>query len=205
MSSDVKKLNERLKELTNKHNNLVTQVEGMNQALRQIVKLATAQLGSFEGRQQAAINEFDRTMTGLDRNVLALAEMMKEVFGQLEQTDFFFARLSEKVAGANLLLLSPEDQILLKAQALEHYKDVTAAAFERVRVRLVDEAKEHAAKAESEQRAKEAAEKLAADAEEAERVRLACEQAEKVDRSGVTESGGAGATIPDGADIFGGD
>lgn len=189
-------------EMVEKHNNMAAKNQAIEELMSKVVTLTAGQLGQLEAKQHAVNIEFDRSMAGIDRNVLALAEMTKELFGHIAQADQFFKRLA---AAANIsLALTDEQSAQLREEAAKWYHDVTVSAFETVRLRLEEDQKERSRQAEAELLAKQEAEKAAKDLSEADRMMAGFQQAEGMDRAMVAQLGGSGSDIPEGADVFGG-
>jgi hypothetical protein len=187
-------------EIVAKHNDLVTHMAGLEAAIKSIGSAAGTEIAKLVTGQELRDREFGGALSGLDLNILAMAEIVKEIFGQLSQIDTLFDRIFSKAdLGASL---SEDDRTGIKAKAEEWLKQVTISAFSTVQNRFAAEAK---ARQEAEQAAKEEAEKAASAKQEAERVEKELQQAEATDRSLVgTTTGGAGTSFPEGADIWGG-
>lgn len=185
-------------ELIKKHNTMVEQIAEIQKTQQQIAKFAATEFGKMLAAQEAFRLRVNESIGHLDNNVLATAEMVKEVFGQLSQVDLLLGKLGTKTEVG--LTLTDEETAHVKTQAEEWYTSVMSASFAAVRERLLKEAEEHAAAA---QKAKEEAEKAEADKSEVERVEQELQRASTDDRI-PQFSGGEGADIPEGADVFGG-
>jgi hypothetical protein len=192
----------KMKEMATKHNSMAAAVQACEDLMKRVVAAVSSEIGQMMGRMQVISQECDRTLTGMDRNVLALAEISQEVFGQLSQVDFFLRKLA---GTANMSLDTTETEAgAIKEEAVRWYKEVTVAAFERVSETLEKDAQERVAQQAAEQTAKEEAEKAALEVEEQDRVEEEMKNATREERSVAATLGGPGVAIPDGVDVFGG-
>lgn len=186
-------------EWAEKHNTL-------NQHVEEIKRLSATEFGKLWGNQQL----FADSNEGMDRNVMALAELAKDVFLRLELSDRIVKKLAEKL-NISLDDIAP-DLEEVKAAATATYKEVVkeamSAAVETIRKNqeaMAEQrrlAQEEMAKAIEEQKKAEA-EALAA-AEEAKKAESALRGAEADDVSNIQQAGGAGVDVPEGAQVFGG-
>jgi hypothetical protein len=192
----------KLKELVDKHNSLVAAHNTNDDMLKKVIGFAAGSVGEVQAKHQHDTELLQKSLMGLDNNVLALAEMMKEVCGQLRQCDVFFERLAAK-AGVELNIVE-DDVEKIKQEAENWFHELVGSAFERVREKRIEQEKTERARQEAELKAKEEAEKAARDKEEADKMAEGLQEAEKIDRSVFVGSGGSGSEIPEGADVFGG-
>ena len=193
---------EKTKELVEKHNNLVAAVQAVEEMMKKVMGFFAGSVGEVQAKSEHNAQIVHGSLVGLDTNVLALAEMVKEFCGQFRQADLFIQRLAEKTGV--VVDLTPEEVTDVTAEAETWYRDLAASAFDKVREKREERERLMKEKQEAEQTAKEAAEKAAKDKEEQDRMEAGLEEAEAAERSILSSSGGGGATIPAGADIFGG-
>lgn len=210
-------------EVVEKHNGLAAAIAAQEQVLKQIAGFTASELGKFQGETVSRFNTIARSLGGMDLNILALAEMAKEIVGQLTQTDTLFKKLHKAVADISVdhmtneksqtysvaLELTEAEIAEVKSSALEWYQDLVSSSFKKAQERadaqekeaLEKEAKEKAAALEAAVKAEEAA----ANKTEKETVESELKAASEAERSIVTDkSGGPGSAYPEGADIFGG-
>ncbi len=161
-----------------------------------------ANLGKLIGRclaivqsQEANFKALAGGIDGLDRNMMASAEMLKEVFGQLTQVDEYLKLLDPKTDGKTLDERIDTD--LVKATASSWYKEVMASAFEAAQKKI---AEHHARQAEL-QRA-EAQKQAEISAEQKERETI--EEALTQEKAPLAAPAPRESHIPEGAQIFGG-
>lgn len=223
-----------VKEIAEKHNDLATQLVALEGFAKNTAAFAASEIGKLGGMSQRHFNDIDRSMNAVDLNVLALAELSKEVIGQLTQVDVLITRLhssikvllsgsvtdlDDTIPSGSVKLITPSDiqkfkEVLelssvdvleIKANAEKWYNDLVASAFKLVQARVEAEDKARQEKeAAAAQEAKEAAEKAAADEAETKAVEAEIQKANADDLAvAATTSGGAGASFPAGAEIFG--
>ena len=214
-------------ELVAKHNELAAQITAVEGVVKNIAAYTAAELGKFQGIVVGQIQQVGQALAGLDLNILALAEIQKEVFGQLTQIDAVLQRMHSttkkimvdskiSIDGQpvnplteqdirdfkNALEFAQSDIEEIKDRAHTWFQELTTSAFKTVRDRLEKEAEEARAKAEEEQKAKEAAEKTAA---ETTSVEQECKDALLNEKTTIAApTGGPGTDYPEGAEIFGG-
>ena len=196
----VKGQNAKIVELIDKHNEIAKAQVESEKRQQQIAIFSAQEFGKLLAQQQGIANEVGKSIDHLDMNVLATAEILKEVFGQFAQID----ELLKRTGGSGISLdLSESETEDIKTKALTWFKDVVSSSFQIVRARRDAEEK---ARMEALQAEKEAAEKAVADKTEAEKVESELLAAQAVDRGiqAVGAQGGPGAPIPEGADVFGG-
>lgn len=190
-------------ELVKKHNELASQIVAIEALVKQIAGFAASEIGKFHGTMSKHIMTLGRTTQGLDLNVLALAEIMKEVVGQLTQVDAMFKKLrGPEPIGQSPIDLTEEDILQVKLDAESWFKDLMASAFKTAR-----EAIEEAEKESLEKEAKEQAESMEAALAQKEQATIEEElkNSARLERKITnTISGGPGSAFPEGADIFGG-
>lgn len=188
-------------ELVKKHNELAAQGAALEQIIKQVANFTASELGKYHGTISGHIATLGRTTSGLDLNVLALAEIVKELVGQLTQVDAIFRKAKD--AGSNFTVDLTDDEVAqVKVDAEAWYKDLMASAFKTARENI--EAQEAIAIAQ-EAEARAAAEKAATDQQESATVEKELKDASVSDRTSVAPtSGGPGSQFPEGADLFGG-
>ncbi len=215
--------NGKIAELVKKHNDLVASNAALEKMLQQVMGFTASEMGKHQGTITSHIGTLARSVDGLDLNVLALAELAKEMVGQLTQVDAIFKRFHETVgsllsthmtneetAKYNAALeLSEEEIANVRTEASEWYKKLVMSSFKTVQERRAaaeKEAAEAEAKAKEEAKAAaEAAEKAEQDKTEAAVVNGELKAASEAERTVVAnQSGGPGSAFPEGADIFGG-
>lgn len=200
--SFTKAMDAKMKELVDRHNNMAAHLDAQEKLIKQVFSAAAINVGSLDAKLQQLSNECDKSLSGIDRNVLAVAEILKEVFGQFQQLDFFLHKLA---APSQIALEASSDELAtIRSEATKWYDEVVSSAFAKVQQRFVELEQERMRKATEEQEAKERAEKAARDQEEADQVGQELKRADALDRSVIAMAGGPGADIPEGADIFGG-
>lgn len=199
---DSESVHQQMIQIIERHNEMAANVAACEQMLRTLLTTVGSEIGMLKANFELLVRESDRMWAGLDRNVLALAEIIKEIFGQLSRFDFFFQKMSS--AARVSLRLDEDESARLQIDASRWYQQVTAQAFETVRTRFAEEEQKRMAQAVAEEAARKAAEQAAVDTDERNRVEAELRSAAASDRSVTVEIGGAGAPIPDGADIFGG-
>lgn len=193
----------KMEEVIAKHNALAGEIEGVKKLQQQFMMFTAQEFGKATAQQQAIASELGSTIDHLDVNVLSLAEVMKEVFGQLQQIDFIFqnAKVVTPPEGGYKLdvdVIKDADVPDIKEGAQKWFDTVVGAAFKTIQERRAEEqrvAEENARKA------KEEAERAEKDKTEKELI-----EKELARDSGVQQigAGGLGADIPEGADVFGG-
>lgn len=178
---------------------LVAMTKAIQQNSENVKKLA-----AMIGQQEAKIGVLAGSADGLDNNVLALAEMMKEVFGQLTQFDELLKILDFRKDGKPLDELI--DVELVKKQATSWYQDILKDSFQKVHKRMEEHrAQQLAQKAEKERLEKQKAEeveKAVTDTKERETMEAERQTIESnpLAQSSVSEQ----SPIPEGAHVFGG-
>lgn len=183
------------KEWSEKHNNLVKTVNELGQAQQNIAKAAATEIGKLMANHQMVTNSVATSVDQLDLNVLAMARILKEIFGHLVQADHFFRKIDP-----NLNIDDAETETL-KAEAQKWLEDVTSEAFRQVQEERAAEEEKRKAEA---QMAKEEAEKAARAKAEAEKMEAELRAADSSDKGRQIGGGGGGVEIPEGADVFGG-
>jgi hypothetical protein len=198
----IKDIVKAVREVQEKHNDLAAHISAVEGIAKNTSAFAASEIGKMGGSVQRHLNDLDRSTSAIDVNVLALAELAKELVGQITQIDVLLGR----VHSANALELTEEDVKNIKNDAEKWYSNLVASAFKTVRERLNAEDSDRKEKESLEaQKAKEAAEKLAADQSEIKTIEEEIQKANSVDLSVASSaSGGGGSTFPDGAEIFGG-
>lgn len=170
-------------EWAEKHNQLAKSVES-------IFKMATAELGKVWSNQQGLADSLDH----MDLNVLAIAEINKNIYRRLTEHEAKLKKLEEL---ADTPLLSQDLADAWDAEYKEEIKKAFTIVLER-------RAKEDAARAEAREREKREAAAAEEAKKEAERAEEELRRAESEGLVRDAASGGQGASIPDGAQIFGG-
>jgi hypothetical protein len=207
-------------EVQDRHNDLAAHIVAVEGLAKNTASFAASEIGKLGGMSQHHFNELDQTVNAIDINVLALAEVSKEVIGQLTQVDSLIGRLHlavdaalcATVPGSNhnnfrkALELAESDIYTIKVNAEKWYGDLVASAFKTVRERIsAQDATRREKEAAAAQEAKEAAEKAAADEAEGKAVQAELQKANTDDLTvAAAISGGVGSPFPDGAEIFGG-
>lgn len=222
----------KIAEIANKHNDVVAKVAAIEGMVSQVAAFTASETGKFQGTVQGQMQTLGQSMSGIDLNVLALAELNKEVIGQLVQIDAIFKKLHGSVlnlfanthtllgdgSGAvrqltnediaafkNALEVTESDVSQIKVDADAWYSELLKSSFGRARERIENQAKAAAAEAELEAAAAVVAEEAAKNAAEETAVQAELKNAELVERAvTAAASGGAGAAFPEGAEIFGG-
>lgn len=219
VAAKVNAQNKLLGEVVTKHNDLAAKIEAVEHIAKQIAAFTASEMGKFQGTVMGHIGTLGRTTQGLDLNVLAMAEILKEVVGQLTQADAIFQKLAANAATflnnsmldkeklfASCFELSEEEIATVKTEAEAWYKELLKSSFKTARESI--EAAEAEAMA-REQAEREAAEKAAlaaqADQKEEAAVEKELKDAATAERTVATSvSGGQGSPFPEGAEIFGG-
>ena len=190
-------------EVQAKHNDLAAHIVAVEGIAKNTAAFSASEIGKIGGASQRHFNDLDRSVNAVDLNVLALAELAKEIIGQLTQIDVLFTRLHSatgillagSVAGLDDSLpsgcvkpITPDDVLEfrkaleisgvevteIKTNAEKWYGDLVASAFKTVRERMeAEDAARRAKEAALAQEAKEAAEKTAVN--EAEEAAVAAE------------------------------
>lgn len=177
----IEKLEAKVNEVVKRHNELAEQ----QQKLGQFVAMEFGKLGAM---YQLAINQITESIEHLDLNVLATAEIVKELFAQTYQ---LIAHVSPVQLG---------EEAVAAAQA--QFDAMVASAFEKVqKLRAEEEEKRQADALKAKEEAAKAA-KEAQDKTEAERAEAELQKAAAPDLAPV--AGGPGVDAPEGADVFGG-
>lgn len=205
-----------VKDIGEKHNGLAAHVAALEGVVNNTAAFAASELGKIGGTSQRHFTELDRTVSAIDLNVLALAELSKELVGQFSQVDVLLKKLGEKlkfVFAASPEIQTEIDKIFqltqveiseIKTSAEKWYGDLVASAFKTVRARMEAE---DVARRENETAAQEAAaaaEKVATDQAEVKAVETEIQKANAEDLTpAAAVSGGAGSPFPVGAEIFG--
>ena len=163
----------RQKELVTKHNEMASQLAAQEQLTKNVANFAAAEFGKMQARLNVWFQSVEGALHHHDVNDIAAAELLKEVFGQLTQIDFFL-----KKAGS-VPELSDEDVAGIKKEAVEWYDDLLKSAFKTANEKVEQErlAVEEARKAEQARIASEK-EKAAVDKSEAERMEAELQKAE---------------------------
>lgn len=189
-----------LTELTQKHNDLCAQVSALQEIQQQLAGFVASEMGKTHGQIEGRFQTIGRSMEAFDVNILALAELNKEVIGQLTQINLFLERLSSYTGTP---AISAEEVVKITADAEAWYKDLLKAAFGRARASFARQQQEAEEKAVA---AEEAAKQVANEAAEKAGIEEELKKAASGERAIVTTTsgGGAGSEFPEGADIFGG-
>lgn len=183
-------------EVVEKHNNLAAAQVAHDQVLKQVAGFTASELGKTQGN----VSIIGRSLEGIDRNVLALAELSREIIGQLTQVDALFKKLKQYDARIEVELTA-EEVATIKADAEKWHKELLKSAFAAADRRIEEQRTEAlqndaAAKAAAEQAAVES-QKMTVESE--------LKNAMVSDRTSVAlTSGGPGSEFPEGAEIFGG-
>jgi hypothetical protein len=186
----------KMAELVAKHNEITAKQAALEGALKNIASAIGNQFAVLFADRDVRDKEYAGALSGLDLNILALAEMMKEVFCQLRKTDVYIDNDG-----------SPSNEAVekIKEEGEKWMEEVTKSAFKVVQDRLTAEAEVRKAAFEAEKKAKEEAAKAEVEKTEAQSVEAELRNAETVDRAVVAAtSGGGGSVYPEGAEIFGG-
>jgi hypothetical protein len=171
---------------------------------KQVASYAAVECGKIGTMNTINAESIDK----LDDNILCMANIMKEVFGQLSQIDEMLKLLDLKPDGKPLE--ERVDPDVIRKAATAWYEDIVADGFRKVQA-----AKEAASKARQEAREKAAAEaaaakekEIAAMAVEKDRTEAAAAQEalNKAEEPSLVPAGaaGPGSDIPEGAEVFGG-
>lgn len=228
----VQEINKAVVELQTKHNDMAAHLTAVEGIARNTAGFAASEIGKMGGTVHRHLHDLDRSVNAIDINVLALAELAKELVGQVTQIDVIISKLHSAIdtvfsrvpGGYNIdppskvtygairedfrksLELADSDVQELKTRAQKWYEDLVAAAFKTVRNRIdAEEAARKEKEIEEAQKAKESAEQLIADQTEAETIEDEMQKANSAELEvAVSVSGGDGSPFPDGAEIFGG-
>lgn len=189
---------QKVNQLATKLEEAVAVINKVSEDQGKLAKIMAMELGKMGAIHKISTDALQKQFAHLDLNVLATAEVLREVFGQLTQVDKYLGVLCAKASPEENITLTQSFQELREQSDL-WWQNVTARAFTVVQERLAeDDAKLEAEKL----KAKEAAEKAAKDKTEAEKVEAELRESEA--RNLATMNGGAGAEVPEGADVFGG-
>lgn len=213
------KWNGKQNELIKKHNEMGANMAAIEQMVKQMAGFMASEMGKFQGTVAQHIGTLGRTTSGLDLNVLALAEISKEVFGQLTQIDALLKKIhsatgklitgpvtTEALEEFNKVLDLTEEEVKdVKADAEEWYKSILQSSFQAAQERIMAAEKEALAQQKADEEAAKAAAEKAEAATEKETVEAELKKAAEAEKTVVANvSGGPGAAFPEGADIFGG-
>lgn len=207
-----------VQEIAEKHNEMATHLAAVETLARNAAAFTAGELGKMGGTVQQQLSIVGQATSAIDLNVLALAELTKEVVGQLTQIDAIFKKLGARLKfllGNNPAVqieidkafdIPVEEISQIKAEAQKWYNEMVSFAFKTVQDRMAKEDQERREQeAAAAQAAKEAAEQQAASEAEAKVVEDELKKATLDDLSVAAHtSGGSGSPFPDGADIFGG-
>jgi hypothetical protein len=198
----VKDQSTKIKELVAKHNEMAEKLAETEKRQQQIAIFSAQEFGKLMAQQQHIATEFSKSIEHIDMNVLATAEILKELFGQLVQADRFI----KKVANGATLELSEDEIGEVKKEAMEWFQTTVASAFKTVREKREAEDKARLEELEKAKKEAEEAAKAAVDSKaEAETSEKALQDAAIQERNVQTVgAGGPGADIPEGAEVFGG-
>lgn len=202
----VKQQRDKVKEVVEKHNELTAKLSDVEKRQQQIAVFAAQEFGKLMAQTRTTTQSLVDSIDHLDLNVLSMVEILKELFGQITQADHFFKKLAHgdlpPVPGNDPLELSEEEIKQVKDEAETWYNDVVASAFKKVQDRRAEEDRR---RAEELKKQKEAAEQAAKDEQEKRTVEKELQSAAEQERGvQVVGTGGPGAAIPEGADVFGG-
>lgn len=207
-----------VKEIAEKHNELAAQIVAVEGLARNTAAFAASEIGKLGGTSHRHFAALDESVNAIDLNVLALAELAKEVIGQLTQIDAIFTKLSDKLKfllGNNTAVQSQIDKAFMfsleevsqiKASAEKWYGELVASSFKTVKAKIeAEEIARREKEAVEAQEAKAAAEKITLDEVETQTVTTELQNANLTDLTvAPTVSGGSGSSFPEGAEIFGG-
>lgn len=151
------------------------------------------------------VNLHADVLDSMDAKSMAMAKMLKDVYGRIEQLDQILERsdvdFSHDFSDAELEEVKKnrdETYNLVMKEAFKAVHEERQAIMEQRR----KEAEEAKKKEEEAQKAKEEAEKKESEAEEAKTAEAVLQEAETAPTVG--EAGGQGSDIPEGAEVFGG-
>ena len=174
---------------------LTKRFDDLNDRFRQLAAGMAKQLAGLNANQQVHAEVLEK----LDVNTQVLAQMIKNLYGKLEQVDVFIARISEYPnMSVELTDLSSQDAKEIKDRADEIFNDVMRDMFRQIHEERKAAMEEHRLAAEKEKEEAAEAEKAKKEAEQSEEALQATEQ------EIVGEPGGEGSSIPEGAEVFGG-
>lgn len=207
-------------ELITKHNEMGAGIHALEQLVNQVAGFTASELGKFQGTSEQHIKQLARSLSGMDINLLALAEIAKEIIGQLTQVDSIFKKthsatknlLSNMFGALNddgqakmmtpemieefktALELSETEIATVRVEAEAWYKRLVASSITKVHDQI-DAHDKAAAELEAKQKAE--AEAAALQAEEAEKakgeketVEAELRAASEAERSIVTNKSG---------------
>lgn len=191
----------RQKELVEKHNSMASQLAAMEHLIKQVANFSAAEIGKMMAKLNIYFQSVDGTLHHHDVNIIAMSEILKEIFGQITQIDLVFRK-----AGMSPVLLD-EDVENIKKEATEWFQATTISAFQKADEIVQAQQKEAAEKREALEATLAAEkEKAAADKAEAERMEAEFQASEAQDRglspsSGHTEAEKLG--LPPDVRVFG--
>lgn len=193
----------KISEVVHKHNDLAAHITAVEEVLRNVAAFTASELGKIGGTTQKQLSSLAESTSYIDKNVLALAELCKELVGQITQMDFIFQKMEKTFRNEGTIYFSiTEDETKqIKADAEQRYTDWVASSFKTVRERMEAEDK---ADQEKKLLAKEAADRITASEAETQGIEKELQRINLSEMSLSNKtSGGPGSEFPDGAVIFG--
>ncbi len=218
--------------VVDRHNQLAAGMAALEEIMKNMAGFTASELGKMQAMTEKNIGILDRSIYGVDYNVIALSMLLKEVVGQLVQADTYFKKLhsttknllSNQYGGLNddgqakvmtpemieefknALELTEEEKTSVREDSMKWYKELVKSSFAAAKQQMEKQEAEARAQAAKEKAEAEAA-AAKAEAEQTEKTAVESElkAAAEAERSIVAnKSGGPGSAFPDGADIFGG-
>jgi hypothetical protein len=89
----------KLSEVVKKHNDLSAHITAVEGSLKNVAAFTAAEMGKTAGLTQRALNGLAETTSHIDKNVLALAELCKELVGQITQIEYLVIKSHSAVRG----------------------------------------------------------------------------------------------------------
>lgn len=184
------------KQLVDKHNEMAAQLAAVEQLVNNVAKFSAGEFGKMQAKLNFWFQSVDAALHHHDVNHLAASEIMKEIFGQLTQVDFYLKKaFGFTISGApeesdKWFSLDSEEVEKIKTEATEWFDSVLASAFKTANESVNRQRQEadEARKKEQEERAA-AMQKEADDKSEAARMEAELQNAEKQDRGVAPASG----------------
>lgn len=203
MDNVTDRVSKTLEDLVQKHNLLAKAIQECQENTQKLSIFAAQELGKSNAMQQVLARELGDSVNKLDLNVMAMVEILKEVFGQLSQIDSMFAAMDIRVNDKPIA--EAVDVEAIKIAAERWFKECVTSAFHTVHARMREQEEKRQAEAKQAEEAQAVAEKIIKDEREKALVETELKNAEIADHT-ITGSipGGPGAEVPEGAEVFGG-
>lgn len=199
-------VSQKLSEVVEKHNELAAKIAGLEAVCKNVMQFSASEIGKLQAHQQLVNQEIGISMSRMDMNVLALAEMTKDIFIKMQESEAQILNLRDALidnpednfaAILNCMNLDDERYEQVKSCALSLRDAYMKAAFKKVQDEIEAEDKKRSEDIEKAQ--KEAESKAEADTVEKE-----LQRADALDKGISLSVAGPGSSFPEGAEIFGG-